>query len=664
MKKRRVWGKGFFALSLLFAAYTATAVWYALTVYRFLLEQNLAYEGLLRRSPFFLVSGGYLLAAFGLPVICLLLLRSGRAYKEVRDYRETKMLLRKKLQLAESSLRVVQEAGHSHLKQLELLLDNSQASSFEWDCETNSIRISHAAAVLGYDQTGLSKTHDILMMIHPDDRTRIFHELRCARNGEKHEFNCEHRLLTAANEWIWVSTRARPCEYNSNGRPVKFSGTAFDITLIKESQKESADLAKLRDLLLENSQAGILVFNQSGQCIYWNHAMEKITGVSRREIIGKPGRIPRILPQLFTDAFMNDLHRTLVRRHIITHPPEHFHFDSMHNGFLESTFKPLGELNGNAQHAVVFIRDVTVPINQERTLRNINRQFQLATEGSHIALFEWRIPQKEIHFINNAIETLIGRPLPGLTVHPETALRVIHPADRKILNKKLQNLLKQKEANNTWDVEVRLIKQRRWIWVRILANVAESSSNLFPQSIVGIIQEITEEKKRETILRHHACTDPLTGILNRREFMNNAEDFFNAADRENKPCSLLALDIDHFKLINDTYGHAAGDNALRCFVSLCKTCIRETDIFGRIGGEEFAVLLPSTEKSVAIIIAERIRKTIEGATIRSGETTLKLTASIGVSDNFNIRSFSELLQQADRMLYRAKRKNRNRVCSS
>ena len=159
-----------------------------------------------------------------------------------------------------------------------------------------------------------------------------------------------------------------------------------------------------------------------------------------------------------------------------------------------------------------------------------------------------------------------------------------------------------------------------------------------------------------------ATTDSLTGILNRRRFLSLGEQERERARRYGRPTSLLLLDIDHFKVVNDTHGHAAGDAALRALAEACVAVLRTSDIFGRLGGEEFVAVLPETPPPTAAEAAERLRQTIEDLVVRSEGNTIRLTVSIGVASvRPEDESIEQALRRADTALYEAKDLGRNRV---
>ncbi len=159
--------------------------------------------------------------------------------------------------------------------------------------------------------------------------------------------------------------------------------------------------------------------------------------------------------------------------------------------------------------------------------------------------------------------------------------------------------------------------------------------------------------------------DALTGIYNRRAFIKKLQLHINKSEYQSVPFSLLLLDIDHFKKINDTYGHDTGDYILQSFSEAIKTHIREgNDIFARVGGEEFALLLPDTLHDTACSIAKKLIETIASIDFKKEDSTLNITISIGVASYSKGSSAESLIQEADKLLYKAKNEGRNRAFCS
>ena len=186
--------------------------------------------------------------------------------------------------------------------------------------------------------------------------------------------------------------------------------------------------------------------------------------------------------------------------------------------------------------------------------------------------------------------------------------------------------------------------------------------SLIQADYASILLDIKEQKAEnyETL----ANLDPLTKALNRRGFMEHFEAAFNDAQMQQTPLSLLAIDLDHFKKINDTYGHDVGDLVLQRFVMKVQKMIRHEDSFARTGGEEFSLLLPATNKEIVLRIAQRILEETEAIDFSDISVGLHLSVSIGISQYREGYTITSLQKEADKQLYKAKENGRNQVVSS
>ncbi|MEJ0068861.1 MAG: GGDEF domain-containing protein [Pseudomonadota bacterium] len=158
-----------------------------------------------------------------------------------------------------------------------------------------------------------------------------------------------------------------------------------------------------------------------------------------------------------------------------------------------------------------------------------------------------------------------------------------------------------------------------------------------------------------------SVTDPLTGLLNRRQFMTLSTREAHRSRRHGLLFSVLMLDIDHFKRINDTYGHPIGDEAIKALADICNKALRPHDLLARYGGEEFVLTLPQTNTDGAHVVAERIRGMVEAFALETEQGTVRFTVSIGVSSYKNGKPFEQIVSRADQALYKAKQSGRNCV---
>lgn len=174
--------------------------------------------------------------------------------------------------------------------------------------------------------------------------------------------------------------------------------------------------------------------------------------------------------------------------------------------------------------------------------------------------------------------------------------------------------------------------------------------------------DVTDLVRNARQLEVLATTDPLTGLFNRRQFLTMTDAEWSRFQRYYRSLSVLMVDIDHFKSVNDRFGHAVGDEAIRAVADVCVRGKRKSDIVGRVGGEEFAVLLPETTLSRARTVAERIRKRVEGLTLTAEDRPVQLTVSVGVAEAItSMPGVDALMKAADAALYQAKEGGRNRT---
>jgi diguanylate cyclase (GGDEF)-like protein/PAS domain S-box-containing protein len=208
--------------------------------------------------------------------------------------------------------------------------------------------------------------------------------------------------------------------------------------------------------------------------------------------------------------------------------------------------------------------------------------------------------------------------------------------------------------------------ERYWCQRLVASRSEDDGSN--SRVITGytvILRDVTRNGSDSVKLKARLTTDHLTGVCNRAHFFEVAERERRRCASHHQPIAVIALDIDHFKQVNDNYGHAIGDIALKGLATTCKGLIRTNDTFARLGGEEFVVLLPSTDMAAAVSLAERLRTAISATPLKAGDTFLTITASFGCATATDPKTtITDLLTAADDLLYVAKRSGRNRVEST
>jgi diguanylate cyclase (GGDEF)-like protein/PAS domain S-box-containing protein len=316
---------------------------------------------------------------------------------------------------------------------------------------------------------------------------------------------------------------------------------------------------------------------------------------------------------------------------------------------------PIRNRSGDVRSFVAIQHDITREKEIESQLRHSLAEQNAVFENTQDALFLVDVvDEEEFRYVklNPTHERITG-----LTT---AAVRGKRPQD--LLDEKTAEGIVQhyqecvaKRRPISYEETLELPKGRK-VWSTMLSPIELDGKII---QLVGSAREITEQKELEARLRYLSGADPLTGIANRRKSMEELDREVERSLRYDHPFSLLMIDLDHFKSINDRFGHSVGDSVLTRFAQKVKSLLRPTDTFGRWGGEEFIILLSETDRRGALILAERIRRTIhESSLIQEAP----VTASIGVASlQGGQRSRDELINAADRALYQAKEDGRNRV---
>lgn len=264
-----------------------------------------------------------------------------------------------------------------------------------------------------------------------------------------------------------------------------------------------------------------------------------------------------------------------------------------------------------------------------------------------------------------AAELIYSMPMPAENIYLSlrAGLRLLHPPDRHALLRSVRDhMLGNKDV---FRQDLRLVTDCGDLrWVELVGNLRRSGNGR-PEQLAGIAVDIRARKQEEERLREEAGTDPLTGVLNRRMFWREMQVQLDLAVDQGDPFALLVLDIDHFKILNDNYGHGVGDVILRGFAERCVSAVRSQDLVARMGGDEFVILLPGKRCRAARNVAERILKNVASAPFPVDARDHQVTASIGLYiHDGSLSTPARVFERADEALYRAKRQGRNRLAEA
>jgi len=433
-----------------------------------------------------------------------------------------------------------------------------------------------------------------------------------------------------------------------------------DITKRKETEKLLKESELKFKKLAETSPIAILIY-QDDKWIYANKSALNITGYKKSDLLSMN------YWEILHPDYKEYLHTQAVSRlkgkiklkmryeaKIITKNGAEKWID-ISAGSMEYEGRPAG---------ILTAIDITERKEAEKALKENEEKLKIIINNMSDYIYSAIIKhngQIETEWITGPIEKISGYSFSEIKELKEGFASIVHPADLK----KIYSLQPQLFNNKPVLVEYRIFtKNGDTRWIRDYMTPIWDNLENRVTGLLGGVQDITDRKNLEHKLTHLATTDTLTGANNRHQFLEKSKEAFIRYKRYGGSLSFMMIDIDHFKDINDTYGHPIGDRVLKMMVNKSLKTLREPDIFGRLGGEEFGALLLEIDAKKSINVAERLRKNIHKISIKTENDTIKFTVSIGLTDvNEKDQNIEDIMNRADRALYNAKDNGRNCVVS-
>jgi diguanylate cyclase (GGDEF)-like protein/PAS domain S-box-containing protein len=417
---------------------------------------------------------------------------------------------------------------------------------------------------------------------------------------------------------------------------------------------ETREAKENAELIFNTSPDAIVITRlEDGSMVDVNEGFTLMTGFKRNEVLGKTTLDLKIwktsehrdafINKLETSGFCENLEAVFQRKD-----------GSQLIGLLSAKkFQMQG-----VPHLLGVIRDITERKEVEEALKESENRFRSVMEEIPNVAVQGYDLNGTVLFWNRASENLYG-----YTEHEalgNNLLDLIIPQDMWEIVK--QGIRLMKETGEPIPAGELSLKRKDGTSVPVFSCHALLVPVGRQPELFCLDIDLTERKRLEELLHQQATTDELTGITNRRRFIELAESGIKRAIRLQRPLSIALIDMDDFKKINDGYGHSTGDQALLAFTEICLKNIREIDVLARFGGDEFVLLLPEITENQAFDVVERIRRALGAKLIDLGGKKVQLTISSGISSldgpNDNLDS---LLERADQALYRAKESGRNRV---
>jgi diguanylate cyclase (GGDEF)-like protein/PAS domain S-box-containing protein len=551
------------------------------------------------------------------------------------------------------------EALRTYQERLELTLLAASAAYWEVDLINQTYTAgAEYSAILGYGADEISRdVEGWLALVHRDDLERTRQSYLLQPNDATNH-GLEYRIRSKSGDWRWFLSQYRACAFDEAGRPTRLRGVDFDIT----SQKQQA-------AALQAYRERLELALEAGSAANWEYDLISRTFTPSPEYLATLGYGTDVRMQnaetWLTYVHPDDIEKT--RQSYVLPPNDHARHRVEYrvrsrdgawrwhlSQFRACSFDNLGQ----PTRLVGMDFDITEQKQRQLDLLEARTRVAAAAHRAKIAFWRERVEGGSYVWSEGA-EEILGRPPEEMPVTAVQYLKLIHPEDAAKVNAAYARITDQAKA---YDLQYRIL---RWdgtaAWLREIGEVDQRHAD-GTVSFAGSLQDITESKALEARLEQLATVDELTGVHNRRSILAQAEIELRRSRRSNRPLAFLFLDIDHFKRVNDRFGHKSGDQVLSTFANVCRDALRPSDIFGRLGGEEFLVVLPETGLAQAVSAARRLTANVHQAAFPIDPSTLGVTTSVGVTAIRGADDTVEAaLERVDRALYRAKELGRDRI---
>ena len=420
------------------------------------------------------------------------------------------------------------------------------------------------------------------------------------------------------------------------------------------ARRQAEDTQRTLAAIVESTDDAIISKDPNGTITSWNQGAERLYGYSAGEAIGQPVAI--LIPPDRAGEEGKMLSEAFEGTRITHYETQRLRQDGT-TVDVSLTLSPIADASGRVIGVSAIARDITERARSATALRLAEERFRRAFDEAPIGM-----ALLDLHYgfvqVNRALCDITGYTPEQLQTTSLTA--IAHPDDFVAQEGGMAALSTDDQVRHR--SEIRLIHAcGQPMWVALQAAVLRDADGA-ALSVLAQLQDITDRRGAEERLRHLADHDALTGLLNRRSFERELDAHWALTARYGGGGAAIVLDLDHFKFINDTVGHTAGDQAIARAAGVLRSRLRETDVLARLGGDEFAILLPRTDAHGARLVAEDLLESLRCATVELGRHTRSLTASAGIAMFESQEKGAEaVLMNADLAMYDAKNGGRDRA---
>lgn len=521
--------------------------------------------------------------------------------------------------------------------------------------------------ITGYSVAS-SLGRSFLSTTHPDDRQRALDNLVPLYSRQVEECRQELRYVAADGSTRWTEVLSRLI-LDENDTIVGTSGSLRDITQRHLAKAALAESERRFRTLSETAPAGIFRTDRDGSVTYVNDTWCRLSGLSAEQAMGK-GWLDALPPEdraHVSEAWDN----ARAGRKRPTNEQRFVHADGR-EVWVTNVFAPECDESDEIVGYIGVVFDITAAKQAEAALVESEARYRLLAENATDVVL--RLDLDNIcRYVSPSVREIAGF-LPDQLIGIDL-FAAVHPEDLPALRNAHAEIVSGIRERAVFEYRSPHA-DGRWLWLEANLGALHDPTSGKVIGVVGSIRDIAKRKALETQLiaaRDRAeavaddlyilaITDELTGLANRRHFLTRLDAELDRAARQRQPLALALFDVDHFKRINDAHGHGIGDEVLRAIGAVCHKTMRAIDLVGRLGGEEFGIILPASDLTAASVACERLRNAIAAQRIPlpSGDS-ISITVSVGIALLHDAEGASRFLKRADDALYQAKDAGRDRL---
>ncbi|MGP3779193.1 diguanylate cyclase domain-containing protein [Halanaerobium saccharolyticum] len=495
----------------------------------------------------------------------------------------------------------------------------------------------------GYTEAEIRTMEDWYKKAYPDPESRKKAKKNFEYDIENDIQDRTYKITTAAGDYKYFNFRYSQLD---DGKVL------FEIIDISHRIKQKQELKNQKIIfenLFTNSLEGIVLLDSKFRILDANNKFKEIFKISKIDIIGK----------FVLDAVNLDEEPENIEKEINAISEKEDWENEVRfkvNNKIKYCNVHIFSVDNKKHDRLIYavVDDITESKEREKELKEVKERLELAVSGANIGIWDWNVAEEYVHFNENWAQ-MLGYELSELENNLNTWLNLVHPEDKEQALKDVEDHLKD-NTEKYYDEHRLKTKSGDWKWIRDIGKVTERDEKGNPVRIVGVHIDIDQEKRAAAEIEFLSNHDELTGLYNRRYFNEELKRLHNS---RKYPISIIVGDMNRLKDINDNYGHSMGDRYIKRAAEAIKSSVRTEDVVARIGGDEFAIILPETDYSKADDIVDRILTRIEEDN-KIEELPVPLTIALGYettdcnNHNPSVKNIRRCYNKADEKMYEQK----------